>query len=152
MIACPNCDKNLRGGPRFSFLALGLTHNESARTLGVSGSTWQNYMCHGVNREAAERIADKLGVHPYELWPDMVDHDAGVKPCEECGQPFIPNTTRQRFCDRNCAVRQWMRNRYQSDPDWRARDIARSRAYYEDYGDYCRNRQRTYRTRRKDVA
>jgi lambda repressor-like predicted transcriptional regulator/DNA-directed RNA polymerase subunit RPC12/RpoP len=149
---CDRCGKTLRGGRRFPFTTLGLTHDQSARKLGVSGRTWQGYMCHGVGREAAERIANRLGVHPYELWPDMIDHDAGAKPCEECGKPFIPTRSTQRMCSPRCRSRRWQRNRYQNDPDWRARDVAKSRAYYENYGDYCRQRQRAYTQRLEDTA
>lgn len=146
---CERCGKTLRGGPRFPFHTLELSHNQSARTLGISGSTWQDYMCHGVGREAAERIADKMGVHVYGLWPELVDHDLASqhRECEDCGQAFLPATGRQRFCTRNCAARAWQRRKYQSDEWFRQRDIEKRRAYYQENGDYCRRWQRAYRER-----
>jgi hypothetical protein len=137
---CSNCGKALKGGRRYPFAALGYTHNQSARTLNVSGSTWQDYMCHGIGREAAERIANKLGVHPYELWPEMIDDDAGIRPCVECGSPFIPGRPHQTYCGVLCRHRS---NGRRSMRRYRATDRGKeaNRSYARSYKTYLRERK-----------
>ncbi|MET9835585.1 DUF2116 family Zn-ribbon domain-containing protein [Streptomyces sp. NPDC006385] len=40
-----------------------------------------------------------------QLTSDQLWAKRAGKDCEECGEPFDPKNTRQRFCSPNCAVR-----------------------------------------------
>jgi hypothetical protein len=129
----------MRPGRRYSVRILaehkGLSKTGASRALRISGSEYKAYWCHGVTRKVAERMADQNGVHPYEVWPEMADHDfedASV-PCanDRCEKRLIPRTTRQRYCSRQCAKNAWMRQHYASDSDWRERRLADNRQRYE---------------------
>lgn len=51
--------------------AMRKTQHAACVTLGVSGSTEQDYRRRGVTLEVAERLAMRAGMHPFEVWPDM---------------------------------------------------------------------------------
>lgn len=67
----------------------------AAEQLGISGTTYQHDVAHGISLVRAERIAVRLGVHPYELWPDMPELIRGIGPRldDPCGcSPNCPLT------------------------------------------------------------
>lgn len=95
-------------GPSYSLHpladALGFTVGEVAKLLGV-----------GHTRRLTEREADVAAVvlakaHPFELWPEMIDHviDDCSRLCGACGQPFIPELCsrfgRRTVCSEDCAA------------------------------------------------
>lgn len=66
------------GAIRYAFSAvadaLGLEESQAARAVRISGSTEQHYRQYGMSIDVAERMADRIGRHPYELWPEMQQH------------------------------------------------------------------------------
>lgn len=54
----------------------GMSNRQALLALKVSGTTYQKYRDQGMLRDAADRAAVRLGFHPYEVWPEMVDHDS----------------------------------------------------------------------------
>lgn len=118
--------------------AMCTTEARAARELGLSGSTEQQYRRDGVSARVADRLAVKAGVHPYEVWPEMVDHviAAMTVECEagDCTNRFVPPVTasgqkRKRYCSRACQLRWNHKRRYQSDPAARERQKAAARRY-----------------------
>lgn len=103
--------------------------------------------------EVAERCADRLGVHPYCLWPEMRDDVIAsvVRVCaaEGCEETFEPLTVRRIYCSTRCRDRRakadWARRRYRSDPVYREKRKADSAARYAAERDYvlAQRRRRT---------
>lgn len=149
---CDRCGKKLRGGPRFSFATLGFSERGS-RAFGVSGRTWQNYMCHGVGREQAERIAERLGVHPYELWPELIDYDAGARPCKVCDGLFVPVRCDQVYCGAACRKRAQNQRRQERHGD-RIRELQRAwrEANADSYRKHHTRYMRVWRQRKRQDA
>lgn len=99
----------------------GMTDREALLALKVSGTTYQKYRDEGLSRDVADRMAERLGFHPYEVWPDMVEDDledlADLPPegqqCAAWGCPewFIPSRVGgskrwpPRFCSTRCRNR-----------------------------------------------
>jgi lambda repressor-like predicted transcriptional regulator len=90
----------------------------------------------GVTALVADRLAIAAGLHPAEIWPSWWDDtppEAPGKPCEECGGEFTPRSKVHVCCSDECGDRrkgrEWRRNRYATDPDYRAAELARVRAY-----------------------
>lgn len=118
--------------------AANLSMSQAAQVLGIGGPEYRRYRDDGMSREVAERKALKAGFHPYELWPDMADHDADDVTVEcaagDCEIRFIPPPTgpgqkRRRFHDRNCQTRWNAKHRYQSVPEVRERRKRQAREY-----------------------
>lgn len=69
-----------RPGPRARFpfdrlvAAMGVSPNRACVELGISGTTAQEYRALGVTECVADRLAVRAGFHPYEIWPELVDH------------------------------------------------------------------------------
>lgn len=122
----------------------GLNASHSVKALGLGGPEYRKYRSEGMAREVAERKALRVGLHPYEVWPDMVEHDLPSLECEadDCTERFdIPPFGRggkgKRFCSETCRSRMKNRRRRQDDAV-RAQDRARQRAYDA----YLRERRR----------
>jgi hypothetical protein len=65
----------------------------------------------GVSRSLADRIADRIGLHVYEIWPQMRHDDIEDLPVcarDDCDERFVPGYGR-RFCSPRC--RQAEKNR-----------------------------------------
>lgn len=105
--------------------AMGVPLSSLGRLLGMSGSTWKQSRDDGVTELVADRLAVKAGLHPFVVWPEMVDHQV--------------EDERAR---RRAVAAAAERRRYHSDPVKRARKNAARRAYYEEYGEYERARER----------
>ena len=111
---------------------IGGSQNAALSKLGINNRLRrQKYLAEGVSEKVADRLATRAGYHPSEVWPEMVDHaieDAHIA-CAECSTPFIPRRRDHRFCSRGCVERRSKRKRYAADADYRAKEIARSKAY-----------------------
>jgi hypothetical protein len=115
----------------------------------MNGTDYRRVIDVGLSADQADRWAVRCGLHPAEVWPEIVDE--AKRPCAECSTPFFPHDKRHRFCTPLCSTRQWQRNRYHTDPDFRARRIASAARYYAECGDYVRARVRQ-RARSEDAA
>lgn len=133
--------------------AMGLTEPQAARRLGLSGSTEVDYRRRGVTERVGDRLAVKAGLHRFEVWPEMADHDTleFTRPCDECGERFWPRRRDQRYCSKRCRrrpiERAAYRRRYQTDPLFAERERERARVMYAETRTYVLSRQRRRRER-----
>lgn len=126
--------------------AMGCTLAAACRRLGVSGSTMQEYRRDGVTEKVADRVAVKAGLHPYEVWPEMVDHavESILKRCPECPTEFAPNRAWQTYCSTPCRRRARYRRQQATR---RARDPQREAARKARWAEESRDYLRTYKRR-----
>jgi hypothetical protein len=137
-VKCEVCGAGYRDRRRYPLAPLAAqigaaSHREFAKACGLSGSSLVLARCHGLGREQAEAYAIRANLHPYEVWPEMADHDAGMGRCLNCDKPFFPASgggDRRRYCSDNCAHAHRRRVRYVKDPAYRERRKAEARAYY----------------------
>lgn len=106
--------------------AMGLSEASAARALGVTGSTEQEYRRRGVTDRVAERLAGLAGLHPSEVWPELIDDR-------------LADLEADRRARYNAAQRKW-----RSKPGPREASRVRCRAYYAETAEY----HRAYRRRR----
>ena len=74
---------------------------------------------------------------------------------EGCGRSFIPcpcNGVRQRFCSDACRKRVWGRDRYRTDPVFRARRNQRNRDYHDGLSGLALARRQLQQRRVKALA
>ena len=105
---------------------------------------WRRY---GVTADQADRLATRLGLHSFALWPEL--EAEATRRCDECGDQFVPTRKDARFCRRQCRQRNWARTNYRRRADSLR---ARRRAYYAECGEYERQRHRSYLQAMKAVA
>lgn len=144
--------------------AMGLSENAACRALNVSGSTQQDYRSRGLSERVADRLAVKAGLHPFEVWPDMIA-EANAE-CAECGASFVPTRKGHVYCGGNCSRRRLARIKYQSDPEHRERHLEGVRVYraesrrarllkqrvkYEQNADLMREKRRERYARNRDA-
>lgn len=151
---CPDCGKGILGTRRYHpnalAAALGMSVNAACVAGGVSGSTQKDARCHGFTRNFADRLAVKAGYHPYEVWPEMADHDHedATVPCAECGDRFAPTRKGHIYCTPQCGKRRHSRERmrrlYWSDPEHRRQRLEARQRLYAESTEYERARQRRY--------
>lgn len=98
--------------------ALGLDAGASvSRALNISGSRLTTYAVCGIDERAAERLAVRAGLVPYEVWPEMLDQAIAelelVCAAQGCDETFIQlhGGPRRRFCTRRCKSREHMRSK-----------------------------------------
>lgn len=107
--------------------AMGATEAAASRALGLSGSTMQHYRTHGVSEKVADRLAVKAGLHPFEVWPEMVEIELG-----------------KIMSDRAKKVNAAERRRYRTNPQKRARRLEMSARWRTEYRDYKRAQDAYY--------
>lgn len=105
--------------------AMGLSEHQAAARLGVSGTTQQTYRRIGVLEETAERLADKAGLHPFEVWPELLEHRLADA---EARRRALDAARQRRYRDRH--------------PEARARAREYRRRYYAEHGEYERAQER----------
>lgn len=143
---------------RYPLAPLAVVMGESvgnlAKLLGIGGPEYQRYKTDGMLRETAERKALKAGFHPYEVWPEMADHDLydSQKECaaEDCDVRFVPafrQSTRQRFCSTACKARDWQRRNYERNAE---KKRAAVREYDQANRDLKRRAIKNYRRLNRD--
>lgn len=123
------------------------------RQLGVSAKDVRDFRSRGMTARVAERLADKAGFNPYEVWPTW-NADIAIAPlvCKFCGKEFFPAQRQpsQVYCSAQCRSKNRDRSkdaereraRYQENEAKRARKKETNAAYYAENGDYVRARQR----------
>lgn len=156
-----------------------------ADKLGVAHGTVQKWRERGMEEHNADRCATALGFHPWELWPEMLAVATApvMRECENpgCIEEFILTRSDKRFCSEACRNRApermarqrersaaYARQRYHSDPDYRARkleehrnrsdavkraDAASQRAYYQRTADRQRAARRArYQNQKEETT
>jgi ribosomal protein S27AE len=122
----------------------------------VNGEQYRNTLANGMTPYMADKLATMVGLDPYNVWPSWgADEFAELsKPCPECGERFIPNRSDQTYCTERCYQNQyqrtWKRNRYQSDPEFRAKNVERSRQYRKEAARGIRLRGAAYRQENRE--
>lgn len=135
------------------FAQLPGNEKECCHRLGISGSSYGNFVQHGLTFDQAERYAERAGLNAYTVWPAMVDEliDRESKVCAApgCEERFVPTHPRRVYCCRRCqqnvAKAAYKRRRYATDPEFRERLKAESTARYWRDRDYIRRQQNTRR-------
>lgn len=132
--------------------ASGLSEAALARKVRLAGSTLKLARERGLTEAAADRYAVRAGLHPLEVWPEMVDE--AYRPCAAvgCERRFIPTRKGHVYCSRNCRDRVSERLRYHRDPAHAARKRAARRRYYQEVGQYERARERRKYEAKKRAA
>lgn len=97
---------------------LGGTNGTQAEILGTTRRTVIRWTQEGLSREKAEELADRLRSHVYELWPEMLEHDAEDAEDAERRRREAKNAYRRAYYQRH-----------------RDRELAHRRAYYEENRD-----------------
>jgi len=123
----------------------GVSLHKATEILGMSGSNLKAARTRGLLVKAADRCALRAGFHPAEVWPSWVE-DAlveAMKPCEACGEAFLPARRNVRFCSQRCR-RLVQQRRYRQRPEVQERNRAARRAAYRQTAEYERARQRRY--------
>jgi hypothetical protein len=132
-----------------------------AHKLGVSPDTLRKWRERGMDETNADRIATALGLHPWQLWPEMLAV-ATAPVMSECAHPdclveFVLTRSDKRFCSARCRNRNpermarqreraaaYARNRYATDSEYRAAQLAYRRAYAESARGALNAKQRAY--------
>jgi hypothetical protein len=138
------------------FALMAGSDDDCRRKLGISGAAFGPMKQHGLKFEQAERYAERAGLLPYEVWPEMVDELIGSleRECaaEGCCERFIPSNPRRIYCSHICRDRKakarWAQRRYQSDPEYAARRREASTARYRREREYILAQRR----RRREVT
>ena len=133
----PVADRRYQIQPLIS--AMGLSQDAAMRKLRISGNQYQQYRDLGMRRAVADRQAVKAGFHPYEVWPEMADHDIAdierVCAADGCDERFLPpqfggnKKHPARFCSERCRKREKMRRYRQRNPETRVKAAEYARQY-----------------------
>lgn len=137
------------------FALMGETPHAACKILRLAGRTQKEYRRDGVTAKVADRMAVRAGFHPYEVWPEMVDHDiaATAKDCAGCGEPYNTSDSRRRYCTPECRQRaRWRRvdaNRRRRDPE---KAKARKQAWAQESTEYLRGYKRRWNEANRDAV
>jgi hypothetical protein len=133
----------------------GLSLRAICEQLKVSGSTYEQYLCHGVIAKTADMLAARAELPALYVWPELVAESELV--CVECGERFLRTTLygpTPKYCGKACrnrvALRAYRRRRRQNDPDYVERERAYRRAYYADAREYETRAARQYYDANRD--
>lgn len=121
----------------------GETGEAIAGKLGVTRRTIERWKSGGnVDPKLADALAVKAGTHAFVLWPELAEQAVAdvERVCEAtgCDVTFLPVRRTRRFCSDRCRARMArpreraaQRERYRTDPEFRARKQAQVRANRE---------------------
>lgn len=126
--------------------AVGVQKPQLAKLLGVRGRTWVEYRDLGVSEFVADRMACRLGLHPFVVWPELTEAqivDASVV-CADCPTRFIPRDSRHVYCSKRCRLRVQQR-RWRATPKGREASRAANRRYDHSVRAYATEQQRRWR-------
>ena len=107
--------------------ACGLTLNAFIRTHmpSINGTYYRKARDEGLTADAADRWATRVGLHPFNVWPEMVEDsiEAAKVTCaaEDCDTRFLPSNGKHRFCSHRCSARESSRRRYRENAEVRER-------------------------------
>lgn len=126
--------------------------------VGLSGSSMKRAREWGLTADAADRYANRVGLHPSLIWPQWTDDQiaAASIACLECEGSFVPSRSTQIYCSKRCRQRrlqrEWKRTRYQQDPAFAEATKAARREFYASCADYEKARERRRYHARKETA
>lgn len=129
--------------------AMHLTPYQACERLGATGRVGKAYRDRGVSEVVADRLATKAGLSAYEVWPELRDDVIASVVCaaEGCDETFDPTNPRRIYCSNLCRDRRhkarWARERYRTDPEYRAAQIERTARYHREVTVPARERRRS---------
>lgn len=132
-------------------LVSGLKDQEIADLMGVVRRTVCRWRDHGMNQDAAERLAEVFGEHPFVLWPELRDRAIAavslICAAGDCDGTFVRQSSqsRQLFCSNTCARRQKQRRYRAAHPEQQEKDRERARRYHSETPRYQRVRRQRWK-------
>ena len=131
-----------------------------AAKIGVAHGTVQKWRERGMDEENADRVATALGLHPWQLWPEMLAVATApvMRECS-CGEFFVLTRPEKRWCNAACRKADpevkakeaaWMRERYREDAEHRSAKLAANRAYKAEARLAIRASERRRRAEKRD--
>lgn len=133
--------------------ATGLTEAALGREVGLSGTSLKKARELGLVDAAADRCAVRLGLLPWQVWPEWLE--ALNRPCsaDGCNERFLPpeRAPHALYCSRRCAQREKVR-RYRATPRGAEANRRHRRAYYAENRAYELEQKRLERVARKEAA
>lgn len=98
-----------------------------------------------IRPSTADDIANRLGLHLYDLWPHLLEADiaAAEKVCaaSECSTRFVPYRSTSLYCSPSCSRRA---GRERRTAEQRQRDAQKVAAWKAANADHCRAYNREY--------
>lgn len=124
----------------------GISLKRLQQTVGFNGPTYRNVRDRGLTPDQADRYAVRLGLHPFEVWPELLDHQIvdAQRSCAAtgCANTFMPHAGKggqnRRYCSDPCRARESMR-RHRATPHGREAN----RRYLASYRAYLRERRQS---------
>lgn len=114
-----------------------------AELLGVDRRQVYRWRQIGVTVDQADVLAVRAHRHPFEVWPELADHDARPCTARGCRTRFVPvSRLDQKWCSTRCRKREWARLAYQRNAAFAAAERARANAYYARWVAPARTRSR----------
>lgn len=121
--------------------AMGLSPSAAARTLGMSGQTQARYLDVGMPADTAYRLADRAGIHPFEVWPELVDDEAARRRAERAAAERRRRATPEGAASHAAADAKW-RDSARLYVRRRDAEASRTRRAADPDGERAANRQR----------
>jgi len=104
--------------------------------------------------EAADRLCTALGLHVFNVYPQLAWHDTRParpeRACARCGEPFEPRAKTHIYCSHRCARNAYAARRREKSERARAYDRAYSQQYRAQYSEYVRAYRREYYRRNSE--
>lgn len=132
-----------------------------AQAVDYRPNTLQRWRQMGMDEAKADACAVAIGMSPYELWPEMLDHaiTKAEQVCPQCDERFIPQRKGTVFCSVRCRRRaaqirgrEQARRRYAEDAEYRAHKQAQAKARRESARRADAIAKREWYRRNRDVA
>lgn len=136
--------------------ATGLTLNGFIRLHmpSVNGTYYRRARDLGLTADQADRWACAAGLHPFEVWPEMIDDqiEDQYRECDadDCSTRFVGDG-RRRFCSGTCRRRMKAR-RYRATEAGAEVNRRIRRAYYAENREYENARWRRWNAQRQGDA
>lgn len=112
---------------------LNVSLSQIHRASGFNGEQYRTVRDKGLTEGQADRICVAFGLHPMFVWRDWLDDLELVCADDSCGRRFVPARGNQKYCcpehGHRVAQRNYERRRYQTDPVYREKTLARMRVY-----------------------
>lgn len=118
------------------------------RLCPMNGSEYRRVQDEGLSETQADRWSVRLGLVPWQVWPEW-----GCVPCAltDCGEMFVPRRPGHVYHDQKCARKAWART-----PEGKASLRAAKARWLETAWEYDRRRERERKRRlraeRRSVA
>lgn len=96
--------------------AAGRTVSAILKEHGVGGSCYQDWIERGVAEPTADALAVRYGHHPFDIWPEMLDHNLADAEAPEADYWALPDKARRRKFERDRKASARAQARAQAEP------------------------------------